>query len=438
MNTTRMVPSRRLLPALPPTAWLVLSGDALSAVGSGLTLPFFLVYLSRIRGFEVGLAGLALATVALTGFAGNPLGGWLSDRIGSRRTLIGGLIVAAAGAFGVTLVQVPWHAFAAAAVVGLGTAVIWPAQDSLLATVVAPRQRSSVFAVRHATLNSGFGAGALISALIVDLASPTSFVVLYVVDGLTFLAFVPILLALRHIGNVDRAAGPANADAIGIEPRNYLSVLRDRTFLRVWLLTALLITVGVAQLRAGFPAFTTGTGEISASGLSIAFAANTLVVVAAQLFVLRWMAGRRRTAGIALASACWGLTWVVTLLGGKLGGGMTAVVVFAMAMVIFAVGETLLSPSLAPLVNDLATDELRGRYNGLYTLAWTTGFAAGPVIAGAALGAGDGEALLVGLTIACALATLAAWRLGQHLTPVVNAVGPGEIPLGLPPAKESP
>lgn len=429
--------SRRLVPPLPRTAWLVLGGDALSAVGSGLTLPFLLVYLSRIRGIEVELAGLALATVALAGFAGNPLGGWLSDRIGPRRTLIGGLLVAAAGAFSVTLVQAPWQAFAAAAVVGFGAAVIWPAQDSLLATVVSPTQRSSVFSVRHATLNAGFGVGALIGALIADLGSPASFVVLYLVDGLTFLAFVPILLVLRDIGNVVRAAEPSETDAAGISPGNYLFVLRDRTFLRVWLLTALLITVGFSQTHAVFPAFSTGTGGISASGLSIAFAANTFAVVAAQLYVLRWMVGRRRTTGMMLVSACWGLTWIVTLLGGDLGGGTLAVVVFAAAMVVFAIGETLLSPSLAPLVNDLATDELRGRYNGMYTLAWTTGFAAGPVIAGAALGAGGGRTLLVGLAVACGLAALAAWRLGKHLRPAANTVGPSEAPLGRQAAQES-
>jgi MFS family permease len=215
-------------------------------------------------------------------------------------------------------------------------------------------------------------------------------------------------------------------------------VLRDRTFVRVWLLTALLVTVGFAQLHAAFPAFTTSTGGISAAGLSIAFAANTFTVVAAQLLVLRWMAGRRRTVGLALVSGCWGLTWLVTLLGGKLGGGIPAVVVFALALAIFAVGETLLSPSLAPLVNDLASDELRGRYNGLYTLAWTTGFAAGPAIAGVVLGAGGGEVLMVGLATVCGLAVFASWRLSRHLTPVVNTVGSDDIPLGLPAAQESP
>ena len=45
-----------LVPRLPRLAWLVFGGDALSAVGSGLTLPFLLVYLHQIKGTSYGLA----------------------------------------------------------------------------------------------------------------------------------------------------------------------------------------------------------------------------------------------------------------------------------------------------------------------------------------------------------------------------------------------
>jgi hypothetical protein len=67
--------------------------------------------------------------------------------------------VAAGGAFSVTLVREQWQAFVEGGVVGLGMAVVTPAQDALLATVVSPAQRPAVFAVRNATLNAGYGIG---------------------------------------------------------------------------------------------------------------------------------------------------------------------------------------------------------------------------------------------------------------------------------------
>ena len=90
----------RLVPVLPRLAWVVLGGDFLSALGSGLTLPFLFVYAHRVRGLSDSTAGLVLATIALASIAGNPAGGVLADRWTARRAVMAGLVVAAAGSVG--------------------------------------------------------------------------------------------------------------------------------------------------------------------------------------------------------------------------------------------------------------------------------------------------------------------------------------------------
>ena len=392
----------------------MLGGDALSAVGSGLTLPFFLVYLHEVRGLGLDVAGVALSSVAVAGLLGNPLGGWLSDRAGARRALAGGLLVAAAGALMVAAVRAPWHAIAAASLVGLGAGVIWPAQDALLARVVAPEQRSNVFAVRHATLNAGFAVGALAAAMIVDTSSPRSFELIYLLDAASFVAFAPLLLLVRT-RPLRHAAGLAARGG-------YRAVLRDRVFLRVWALTALLVTIGYAQLHAAFPVYAAGEGRLGGGALAAAFAANTVTVVLVQLLALKLWAGRRRTRAIMLVCALWAAAWVTTLAAGGIGGGTSAALAFAAALAIFGIGETLLSPSLAPIVNDIASEPLRGRYNGAFTLAWSSGFVAGPLVAGVACAAGLASALLLALAAMCGLAAVAARRLERHLSPAANLV----------------
>ncbi len=408
-----------LVPRLPREAWILLGGDALSAVGSGLTLPFFLVYLNRVRGIDLGLAGLALSTIALAGLLGNPVGGSLSDRVGARRTLVFGLLVATAGALSVAFVHQVWQAFAAAGLVGFGAAVIWPAQDSLLATLVRPEQRSSVFAVRHATLNAGFGIGGVAAALLVDFSSPFSFELLYVLDALSFLAFVPVVLTLPAVG----LALPDDERAEA-EEEGYGRVLRDKAFRGLWVLMAVLVVAGYAQYHAAFPAFATGAGGLTAGALGIVFAANTFAVAGFQLFVLRLLAGCRRSRSVALACAAWSAAWFVTLLAGGLGGGSVGVAVFASAAVLLALGETLIAPAMPALVNDIAPERLRGRYNGAFTLAWTSGFVVGPLIAGPTLAAGFGRALFVGLIAVCAIAAFGALRLERRLPAEANVVLP--------------
>ena len=411
--------SLALVPRLPREAWVVIGGDTLSAVGSGLTLPFLLVYLSRIRDIDLATAGLAVSTVALAGFAGNPFGGWLTDRLGSKASLVCGLAVAAAGAFLIAGVRSPWQAFVAVSVAGFGAAVVVPCQDSLLAVVVEPPDRSAVFALRNATLNAGYGIGAILASLIADLGSSASFVLLYVVDGLTFLAFIPVLWLLLPTAGArpHRVPRPSPDQA---RP-GYAVVLRDRTFMRTWALIALLVGAGFSQTLAAFPAFATGEGGISAAALGVCFAVNTCVVVLAQLPVLRLMEGHRRTTGIVIACGLWAGAWSLTFLAGQ-SAGVSAVVGLCLALGVFGIGETFLAPSQAALVNDLAPDDLRGRYNGLYTLAWTTGFLVGPAVAASALAAGRAGALFAGLVVACGIAALGAVRLRVHLPPGTDVV----------------
>jgi len=215
-------------------------------------------------------------------------------------------------------------------------------------------------------------------------------------------------------------------------------VLRDKTFVRVWVLTAVLVTVSFGQSQSSFAGYAARPGGIGPHGLALAFAANTLTVVGAQLFVLRRLAGHRRTTAAALAAAAWAASWAVVIAAGRLGSGTAAEVTFAAAMVIFALGECLLSPTLPAIVNDLAPPGAAGRYNGLGVLAFTTGFLLGPATGGAALGAGWGTGLFAALIVTCAAASTFALRLGRHLPAAANHIPAPALSATAPAAAASP
>lgn len=227
---------------------------------------------------------------------------------------------------------------------------------------------------------------------------------------------MPLLAALRGVG--ERVA-PEDGSRGG-----YRVVLADRTFLAVWVMTALLVVVGYAQYEAAVPPYATGTGGISAHALAPVFAANTFSIALLQLVVLRLLAGRRRTTALVLASVVLGCAWCVAIAAAHAGGGSAAVVGFACAMAVLALFETLLSPVLAPIVNDLAPAGLRGRYNGTFVLAYTTGFAVGPALAGAGLGIGDGTPYFVLLVIGSIAAAIGGLALRRRLPAHLDLVGP--------------
>ena len=53
--------------ALPTEGRWLLSTVAIQTLGRGLTLPFTLIYLHEVRGFDLGLAGTLMALIAVVG-----------------------------------------------------------------------------------------------------------------------------------------------------------------------------------------------------------------------------------------------------------------------------------------------------------------------------------------------------------------------------------
>lgn len=403
-----------LVQSLPGGAWVALAADMCSALGSGLTLPFLMVYLHGVRGLSLEVAGAAAATIALAGLAGNPLGGAWADRFGSKPALAAGWVAAGVGAAGLALVTQPWHAFVATGVSGLGMALALPAQDTLLARLVPESGRSSAFAVRNTTLNVGLALGGAGSTLIADVARPGTFVLLYALDAASFLAAISLLRLIRIPSTEFVPASPPDHPDTTLCRRNgYRRVFSDRLFLHLWALAAVLVTVGYAQFNTAFPAYVTGL-NISATVIGVAFAANTTTVALAQLVVLRMLRGRRRTKAIIILCGLWALSWCCAWAGGSLSPGLAAVM-FVSAAVIFGLGETLLWPSLPLLTNAIAPQTLRGRYNGGMALAYTLGFAAGPVLAGVLLQHGQASGLFFGLIVGCGIAAVLAATISRRL-----------------------
>ena len=98
----------------------------------------------------------------------------------------------------------------------------------------------------------------------------------------------------------------------------------------------------------------------------------------------------------------------------------TVVLVLALitTATVFALGETMWSPTFPALVNDLAPDDLRGRYNALSTMTWSVGGVLGPVFAGFLLGSHH-SLLWVYLTVAgCWVGAVLAVAMRRVLTPV--------------------
>jgi MFS family permease len=104
---------------------------------------------------------------------------------------------------------------------------------------------------------------------------------------------------------------------------------------------------------------------------------------------------------------------------------------------VFALGETLLQPTIPALVNDLAPDHLRGRYNALSSGAFQLAAVIAPAVSGVLISQALGE-VYIGILVAGSIAVgaVAVMRVEPQLEPRVNGVTfPPDAP---PPATPEP
>ena len=411
---------------LPPTVRRVLVGDLLSAVGSGLVLPFLFVYLSHVRGLGPGVAGIAVGLVAVGALVANPLAGRAVDAWGSRPVLQCGLVLAASGDLLLVRAHSPLTAGLSTALFGLGAGMILPALHSLLAAAAPPEHRPAAFALQYALMNVGLAVGAVIAAGVVDFADAASFHRVYLADAVTFGAFA-LLLARTTLRSGPEPAGEGAAGG-------YRDVLADRRFLLFCSVSFLLVTAGFAQFHGALPGYAGREGGLTAGQLAAVFAANMVVVGGLQLPVLHATGRLDRERLIMAGALCFAASWVLVYLSGRV-GGLAALLVVAAGAAVMGLGETFLSPALGPMVNALAPEHLRGRYNGVDAVVLSSGSAIGPALAGWALAHGDTGMLFGGLAAANLGAALLARRLGHH-RPEQPCVATGALVVPRPPGRQ--
>ncbi|MGO4255532.1 MFS transporter [Marmoricola sp. RAF53] len=413
---------------LPREGKFLLAVVAFEFVGTGLVLPFWVVYLHEMRGFSLEVVGLLLAAMSAAGVVAAAPGGMLIDRIGPRLTMIGVLTSAVVGQTTVAFADDLATATLGIAIIGAGFGMGWPTSQALIASVVPSRIRSRYFGINFSLLNLGIGIGGIIGGLVVDVTDLTTFQWMYLGDAVSYLPSLFLLLVpLRRIGgpvpHPEEGDGPA-------EKVSYLTVLRAPAMGTMTALMFVSAFVGYSQLNAGMPAYSRAISEVSTRGLGLAFAANTLVIVLLQLVVLQRIEGRRRTRVIVVMSAVWAASWGLLGASGIAPGTAVATFFVAACASVFALGETLLQPTMPAIVNDLAPDHLRGRYNALTAASFQSASILGPIIAGFLIGHHLHLEYLAMLIAGCAVT---AWLSAVQLEPQLDDVANGIAPAGADP-----
>ncbi|WP_406130493.1 MFS transporter [Streptomyces canus] len=390
-------------------------GNALSAFGLGFTVPYLYVYVAQVRGLGAMTAGLVLAVFAVAALVVLPFAGRAIVRRGPLPVLLVALITAALGALSLGLAGHAETVLLSAAALGAGQAVMQPALATMIVDCSTSETRSRAFATQFFLQNLGLGVGGLIGGHLVDTSSATSFTVLFAIEAAVFLLLVVVMATLR-LPHAPRIEGAPTPSAKG----SWKQLLGNRAMVQLCLLGFVLFFACYGQFESGLSAYGVEAAGISPSAMGTALAANTAVIVVAQFAVLKFVERRRRSRVIAAVGIIWSVAWIVAGYAG-LGHGSQemATAAFVSTYALFGLGEAMLSPTVAPLVADLAPEGMAGQYNSAFALVKQLALAVGPAVGGP-MGASLPTPYIVTFLLFSLGITYLAVRLGRQLTPVQN------------------
>ena len=391
--------------------WVLLAGVLLFHAGWYMLLPYFALLFTQQRGLTPAQVGEVLAAQSISLLAGSLLGGALADRLGRKRTLLGGLVLRAGGVAALGLSAGLPGLLLAAGVAGLGGGLFGPSAKAAIAALAAGENRATAFSLRGIAASVGTSTGPVLGALLVRGSLP----VLFGTAAALHLALAAVTWVL--LAEPGRAEEP--------EVRSWAEVLGDRPYLAFSLAAALAWAL-FAQLNLAVPLF---ASQVLGIGAAVGFlwTASSLAVVLLQTTITRRVLNRLHPltamgAGAGLLGAGLGLVALVRGFGGLLG-----------AVLVFVLGEMFLMPVTDTAVSLLAQPGAVGSYFGVASFAWGLGETAGNLAGGALMEYALGSGLVrlpwavygaVGAAILGLCLALRRWReLDRRLQPASAAAG---------------
>ena len=351
------------LKALPGTYWVLFCGTLINRFGH-FVMPFLALYLNR-EGLPIWVTALALGAYGAGGLGAVIMGGYFADRWGRKPTIIVSCAGGAICMMLLTVASIPWMIVAATCAVGMFSSMYFPAASALLADLVPAHLRVRAFGCQRFAVNLGFALGMTVAGMMAN----HSFFALFVIDAVTTSILGVLILfgvpEMRKTKVQNASWGPAIR-----EMRKRPAYLRAVT-------ASFLIAMVFWQLSSTWCLQVTERAGFQVSSYGALMALNGLMVAFLELPLTSWT---RRYSPVSVMTVGYGIVGISIGLN-LIGFSMILLVIM---MVLFTIGEMISLPIAHSYIAELAPEDMRGRFMGVFGVSWSAATMIGPA-AGMAL-----------------------------------------------------
>jgi MFS family permease len=341
--------------------------NGLNSLAYGIAIPFFAIYLTVRKGVPASGVGIMLALAMLTTAGASAISGEASDTFGRKRVMLFSLFFRSLTMFAMAAAMFMdahyyWALFFHFAGSFVG-AFFRPASNAWIADNTAPAERVQAFGYMRIGLNLGWCIGPALGGFLAKSSFPLGFALTastYAVSMFFVNSYIKETLTTER-------RRKANFIAMLLDLKDFnLTKLCSYNFI---------ISMVMAQLVVGLSLHCTlrlGMGE---SVVGFFFSIQGLAVVFLQYPIGAVTSKTRLTS--ALAVGC-----VLYAVGFGSIGFMVTFCGIMFGVILSAVGEMCTLPAGHSLASNIAPDNKKGRYLGMYVLSNLAGQSAGIFMAG--------------------------------------------------------
>ncbi len=354
-----------LTSGLPSAYWLLWVGTIINRLG-GVVVPFLTLYLTSRRGVPVAQAAFVVSLFGAGSFISQFVGGALSDRWGRRPVMLFSFLSTPAAVMALGFARdLPVIAICTF-LLGLCTDLYRPAVSAAIADLVPREARTRGYGYIYWAINLG----AAVAPVVAGFLAGASYLLLFILEAATTLAFgVIVLLAFPETRPAQAAVHAARASL-----RSTLSQLTRAPVLLFFSFLALLFGIIYTQGNVTLPLDMASHGLLP-SHYGVAISVNGLLIILTTIPVSTFVSRRPAFRVLAIAGLLLGLGFGFTALSSTLPLFMTSIA-------IWTAGEILASALAPTVVADLSPTGLRGLYQGIFGAAWGLAYFVGPWLGG--------------------------------------------------------